>query len=162
MKGKIRNSANFQLIEADRETVGGVSVTVPDESLTVRDIVDRFTKGHSLGVGQVKEPIYNPDADFDSEDLEKVKSMDLFDLQQYREAVADRAYAIEAELKKREASDAAKAAAHDERVKRALDLLDSEESDMRFQDKDATGRRKEGGRAKTKGRVTVQPDADQS
>lgn len=116
MKGCVRNSGNFAMRESDFEKVNPVSVTVPDESMTIKQIVDRFTKGQTMPIGDVKDPSYVPDVDFDSEDLEKVKDMDLHDLQEYRERLADQAYEIEEELKKRKEAQEAKSKAEAEEL----------------------------------------------
>lgn len=99
MKVLIINTANASQVKRgfEKETRRGVSETVPNESLTIRDIVDRYIKTGGTPVGKIKNPHYY-DGDFDSPDLEKVKDLDHFDLQEFREGLAEHSLAIEAEL----------------------------------------------------------------
>lgn len=68
------------------------SMTVPDESYTIKELFERFSKGQSTGA-PLREGIYNLDdksVDFDSPDLEKVKSMDLVDQSEIADQQAQR------------------------------------------------------------------------
>lgn len=107
MKQLIINTSNYRGHDRGNifEPVSRVSETVPNEGLTVKEIVDRYIKTGGAPVGKVKNPQYH-DGDFDSPDLEKVKELDHFDLQQFREGLAEESLAIEAELiRQKEISD---------------------------------------------------------
>lgn len=77
----------------------GKSLTIPDESISVRGLLERYTQGLDLGGGF--EPIYGEeDADFDSFDLEKVRQLDLFDRQELANKYSDKIAAARADWKK--------------------------------------------------------------
>lgn len=110
---KIRNQANYQVSQADLEVPQGVSVTVPDESLSIRDIVEKYTKSGGVvsGISQKVGRDGPEDQDHDSEDLEKLKTEDLYDQELYRRELADKMVNQEKALKKQRAESKAKAEA---------------------------------------------------
>nr|QJB20575.1 MAG: hypothetical protein [Microvirus sp.] len=57
---------------------GQVSELIPDQSLSLQEILERFTRGESLPVQH--DARFDPDGD---EDLEKIQRMDLVDRQEY-------------------------------------------------------------------------------
>lgn len=64
---------------------GAVSQTVPDETMTLRQIVERYALGQPL-VGRLREEgTFDPLASFDSEDLEKLSKADMVDRQEFIE-----------------------------------------------------------------------------
>lgn len=63
------------------------SVTVPNEVLSIREIMQKHVSGMKILDELRKQPVYDSGADFDSEDLEKIQNMDLFDLQQEKERI---------------------------------------------------------------------------
>lgn len=82
-KQVIRHRHDFTLQESDLEKGGGKIVTVPNESLTMRQIFERFAKGQATGgrgfTFHGQEGSYTMDersVDFDAPDLEKVVHMD--------------------------------------------------------------------------------------
>lgn len=76
MKGKLINPRNY--VPSPGERVPGVSETVPNEALSIKEILRRFTKGMPLDVLE-KEGAYDEHASFDSIDLEKLKHADLYE-----------------------------------------------------------------------------------
>lgn len=62
--------------ETATETVQGVSLTVPDESYTPAQLLERYAQGLSLG-GH-RQGYYSEDSDLDDEDLEKMSNEDIF------------------------------------------------------------------------------------
>lgn len=57
---KIRNSLNYEVSEDSFEINSGIKVTVPDQAMSLRTILDRFARGLPLGVG-VNVPVYGSD-----------------------------------------------------------------------------------------------------
>lgn len=85
---KLIAARDFQLKPQHMEHREGASMTQPDEALSIRDILTRFTRG------LVDESIYRPGTyqpedrvSFDDLDLMKVKDMDLVDKDLVREAL---------------------------------------------------------------------------
>lgn len=79
----IRHRLTFVLKESDKEKGGGKLNTVPNESLSMREIFMRFAKGQSTGGAgftfRGSEPVFTMDersVDFDAPDLEKLNKMD--------------------------------------------------------------------------------------
>lgn len=57
-------------------------LTVPDDSLSLKDILERFVRGEPVSVGM--EVNYDPEAENDdAEDIEKLRHMDLVDREEY-------------------------------------------------------------------------------
>ena len=80
--------------------------TVPDQSMSLQEILERFTRNETLPVGH--------DHHYDEEtehDLEKVKHFDLVEKQELAQEFKDKASKIDATLKKREAKEKAEKAA---------------------------------------------------
>lgn len=93
MNRKFRTKWQYVPDETGMETNSGVIMTVPDQSLSIREILDRFRRGVAPAV--VKEPIYNDDDDIDDDLYNHVYDGD-FDLTD-RDALNDHI----AELKRR-------------------------------------------------------------
>lgn len=77
-KLKIRYKFNYQLSKNDLEVPTGVSQTIAGETYTIRELMQKHTRG-ILPEGIIRQGIYGEDQDHDSEDLQKVKQMDLYD-----------------------------------------------------------------------------------
>jgi len=64
------------------ETIRGKSMTLPDQSLTIQEILTRFSRGLPIGVG--KEPIWNEDdPDFDDDDMTRTPGFDIVDAENF-------------------------------------------------------------------------------
>lgn len=91
------------------------SITIPDESFTVKEILERFTTGMPLSLS--KQPIYDSEASFDDIDETRDPAFDLADATLARDL-------MNAEFTtKKEAAKAAKAA------KEADEKRNAEEAD---------------------------------
>lgn len=75
-KRGLTTTRNWKLVKSDTETIKGVSCTVPSETYTIREIVERFATQMPTAV-QHKMGTWDPNASLDSEDLEKIPHMDL-------------------------------------------------------------------------------------
>lgn len=78
MRITIRSSSNFSLGDSifDMEIPQGVSMTVPDQTLSLRELIDRYTRGVPV---RTHQPVYNGD-----EDLPDFERLDLVDLDEAR------------------------------------------------------------------------------
>nr|QJB19833.1 MAG: hypothetical protein [Microvirus sp.] len=66
MKNKVlRHSMNFQLEKFDCETIKGKSMTIPGQSYSINEILDKFTRGITLAIG--KTPQYEENDDYENE-----------------------------------------------------------------------------------------------
>lgn len=87
----VKNSLNYSYFPPYYEVNEGVSLTVPDQTLTVSQILERYTRGLPLG-GKV--PIY------DEEDtLPDVRTLDLAELQELREQYEEELFNIKKRVK---------------------------------------------------------------
>lgn len=82
-KNQLRNQANFQPVLYKVNDTR--SMTIPEMTMTVKEILERFSKGLPFKTGQEKVPIYHGDKEF----FPDPGSLDLVDRQIMRE------YAIE-------------------------------------------------------------------
>lgn len=85
-KAILRRTHGFVLLAADMEEGGGVSVTVPDEAYTVRELMERFVSGQRIPDALFRDGVFDSGCGFDSDDLEKTRDMDFAD----RDAVIER------------------------------------------------------------------------
>lgn len=83
----------------DYEQPIGISLAVPEEGYTVRQILDRHQAGMSLDSISRKES-YDSAVDFDSEDLEKLRDGDLVEQLEALEEFTARAQVMKDELEK--------------------------------------------------------------
>lgn len=81
----LRRQRDFRLEKHHCETPTGVSLTVPDESYSIREILEKFTTGIDLRQQLARQPQYDSGASLDSEDLEKVQHLDLYEQQEQLE-----------------------------------------------------------------------------
>lgn len=72
----------------------GKTQVVPDQSLSIREIVKRFVKGIPVDVAQ-RQPVFN---DQTEADLEKLARMDFAEKVEYANNMADKAAGIKAEF----------------------------------------------------------------
>lgn len=94
------------------ERTVGASLTVPDETMTIRQIVEKNIRGQRIPETLYRDPVYQADADHDSYDLEKVPKLDLAEKDEIRHEVKERIHQFEKDLerekKQREESEALK------------------------------------------------------
>jgi len=97
------------------------SLTQPNEALTVQDIVDRHTRGMNIGATLYRAPFNDEGANFDSDDLEKVGSVDLVEHEVFVQKQAQRVKDLESKVKQSAADEAAsKDAAEQARIDKAI------------------------------------------
>lgn len=90
----------FRLLPEHKEKTTGPSLTVPDETLSIKEIVEKHVRGQRIADQLMRTPIYDSGADFDSDDLEKVKQMDLVEQDEIYERNAEKIAEIKEKQKK--------------------------------------------------------------
>lgn len=76
----VKNSLNADQFAKKYELVGGVSMTIPAQTLSIREIMKRFASG--LPIDGEKVPVYNGEDD----DMPDLSKMDLAERQEYLES----------------------------------------------------------------------------
>lgn len=128
-KRRLVKHHTFVLLDSHCESfVGHVSKTVPDETYTLREIVQRFRRGQPTDPGMMREGTYDPDPSHDNPDLEKVHGMDLYDKAEFvdslRSSVKEAEDKVKVHLDKK-AAQAAKEAANRAADKKLIEDLRS-------------------------------------
>lgn len=81
------NSIALPAPSVGKSFVGQVSLVVPDQSMSLHEILHRFTRGEAIPVGHAVA--YDDQADTSDVDLEKVRHMDLVDREEYIDTLRD-------------------------------------------------------------------------
>lgn len=106
-KKKLRSTLNYVPRSQDRETPKGKSLTVPDDSYTIRQIIERSQNGLPVNVGHEAGYPFEENNDFDSHDIESIQRMDLSEQYEKLEEIRIQRSTLEQEL--RDKKDAQKA-----------------------------------------------------
>lgn len=85
----------------------GVSNTLPDESMSIRTILERYSRGLSLG-GVVKDAIYLDDEDIEDNEGIDIKKLDLAEIEDLHLNNKSKIRSINEQLKKLNDEKAAK------------------------------------------------------
>lgn len=107
-----------------KETPVGVSLTVPDQSMTIQEILRRFATGQTIGVG--KQIYYDDLDDFDQIDPTLDPNFDLSDVSLIRNEIKERE--IEAQAKRDEKANEEKQKAADSEAQKADAIEKSNET----------------------------------
>lgn len=78
LRKNIIRQRDFELLPHHYENIEGPSMTVPDESMSIQEIMSKHVRGIDMGA-MFRQPSYDSAASFDSEDIEKIQHEDLFD-----------------------------------------------------------------------------------
>jgi hypothetical protein len=78
---------NWTVKPEHMETPRGVSMTVPDQSLTLKEILEKSLAGQDLSYWQRNGWYGDNDADYDSDDAEQFARMDIAEQYDYVSAV---------------------------------------------------------------------------
>lgn len=89
-------SCKFQYQHKDFEKNNGTTEVVPNEALSVREILFRNTQG--LDYDNYKTPFYEEQASFSSTDLHKIQDMELPDKMLYLDSVTEQANDLRAKI----------------------------------------------------------------
>ena len=90
MRANLRTSQNFELSPEDIESPTGISQTVPDQSMTVNELLDRHQRGLPI---KAYDPVYYDD------DVPNIHAMDLVDIAEMREELSERSAYLRKKLK---------------------------------------------------------------
>lgn len=94
---------NFVLSQRHIEHPKGISMTVPDETLSIKEILQRFVRGQPLDIHM--RPTFNiPDSDFDSIDYGEASRLELAERSELLEAVREENKALREKLKQKPVS----------------------------------------------------------
>lgn len=74
---KVRSTINFTLGVDDIEVPVGDSMTVPDETMSIKQLLERFMNGQRVPDNLFRDGGFDSGSSFDSDDLEKVRDSDL-------------------------------------------------------------------------------------
>lgn len=92
----------------------GPSETVPDDAMTIREIVNRYQSGMGIPPSKMHDARYGESANFDDPDLEEIARLDLADRHEMSELLKaeneEKTRELEAKIKAEKAAKAAKAA----------------------------------------------------
>lgn len=73
----------WKLMEHHVSHLDPISMTVPDESMSLQEILRKHTSGMNTVETNYREGQYNDEDDFDAPDLEKLRDMDIHDRENY-------------------------------------------------------------------------------
>lgn len=76
--------------------VGGKKLVVPNQALSLRDIIERFTRNEAVPVG--REVVWDDDAEID---LEKLSHADIVDKMEYRDEMIAKQKAYQKQEKRK-------------------------------------------------------------
>jgi len=90
MEKRFLNSMNYNAdLASNYEKGGGESLTIPDQSLTIRQILERFTRGQVLDVAH-HDSIGYDDPDFDDVDPTLDPAFDIIDAYNLKNEIQER------------------------------------------------------------------------
>jgi len=92
---KVRTPLNYHEFEKEYQTFTQPSMTVPDQSMTIREIMDRYARG--LDVGGKMEELWE---DEDGSDGINPRTLDLVDLQELKIKAEEKIKSYEKRAKK--------------------------------------------------------------
>ncbi|WNK13172.1 MAG: hypothetical protein [Microvirus sp.] len=124
---KLQDKRLYVLQPSHMETNVGVSETVPDDTLTIKQIMLKHVRGMQIEDSMYRTPMYDDDANFDSPDLEALGRLDLTERHEMAQQLKQQNEESEADLKTK--IQAAKAAKKAERDKKSLATQPREATD---------------------------------
>lgn len=75
----MQTKASYKFDDSCKEKVRGESITVPDQSYSIQEVLEKFASGQNLNIG--KDGSYIEDPDFDDYDLTHDPDIDIVDVQ---------------------------------------------------------------------------------
>jgi len=107
---KLITQRQFELLPQHMEDYTGcVSETVPNDAYSIKDILEKFTRGMDPGV--TRQPGGDSGVSFDSPDLEKLRNADLYEKEEFATHLGSEMLSQKSILDKAAADNAAKEAA---------------------------------------------------
>lgn len=132
MRKKFVNVCDYVLTPEMKAPGGGEYITQPDQSMSIKEILQRTIAGFPPAVQ--KEGVFDSDPDLDGADLEKVAQMELEDRDQFARENFERIQANQAKVKEAEQAD-----------KAIRDAEAQEEREMKEEFRRARNSKKKGG-----------------
>lgn len=86
LRKTIIRQRDYEMLPHHYETIEGVSVTVPNESMSIQEIMTKHVRGIDMSI-MARTPAYDSGASFDSDDIEKLQHQDIFEKQQKLESL---------------------------------------------------------------------------
>lgn len=121
-RAKLITQHEFVLLSQHIEAGGGESMTVPDESMSIREIMRKHVTGMRVMETLHRTGHYEDEVDFDSHDFEKVTKMDLSERQALSEQTLN-------QIKNLEETEKNRKKAAEQRIKDQLKEAEKEKSD---------------------------------
>lgn len=88
MNKRFITAGRYKTKKAYHETILGKSMTIQGEAYTIKEVIDRATRG--LGTAIAKKAIWADAEYFDDIDLNEAQNMDLAEIQELNQEVKDR------------------------------------------------------------------------
>lgn len=124
----VQDKAVYRLCVAHMSVPFGVSETIPDDTIGIKELLAKHVRGMEVAANEMRTPVYDSGADFDSQDLEAINRMDLAERHEFSEALRADVVKRQAELAEvNKKIEAEKQAAKKAAMKKMSD--ESEESD---------------------------------
>lgn len=79
----VTSKVKWSIHRSCMEFIDGKSQTVPDEAMSIRQIMTKFVRGMQVPEELYRESAYDSGASFDSQDLEAIGRMDLAERDEY-------------------------------------------------------------------------------
>lgn len=141
------NKLRWSFKPIHQETPFGVSLTQPDDSMTIKEIFERFTTGAPMDDSLERKGLYDENASFDSHDLDALARMDVNERQEFLDILREDINSRKADLKAaRAAVKAQESAANENQAQKLTDDLGASRQQHGVQK--AKGSRKEPREAK--------------
>lgn len=84
---RVKTWLNAEQFPVEKEVNKMPSMTVPDQTMSIQEIMKRYARGLSLG-GSLRTPIYDNDEDFDN-DLPDIRTMDYAEREEFAQRAQD-------------------------------------------------------------------------
>lgn len=97
-QSRVKNSINAHEYTVDVERNGMPSMTVPDQTMSVREIMDRYARG--LPIGGSRMPLFD-----EADELPDIKTLDLTEREDYREIFESELVNLKTKSKKTNVTD---------------------------------------------------------
>lgn len=86
---KLRGTLEFKLQKKDKEIPTGISLTVPDDSYTIQELLQKHEQGLALGIQRLAQYDIADDEEFDGIDMHKYQQLEEFEKREMIEKTAE-------------------------------------------------------------------------
>lgn len=92
---KVKNFLNASEFKKNYEKNSGIGETIPDQALTPREIITRFTLGSGVANLQMREPLYEGDeGDF----IPDINTLDISEIHELRDQYREKVKTLQREI----------------------------------------------------------------